>query len=68
MVAALAARKLQICKQCTDVSLFCNFSQQCTLKLRTQLSVAPYQVEEREFFDEERVGTTVMGIAYSDDR
>ncbi|XP_078492453.1 transcription elongation factor SPT6 [Ciona intestinalis] len=43
----------------------------CALKLRSYLSVAPYQLEEREYDEdeeEERKGTVVMAIAYSEER
>ena len=47
-------------------------TQQCALKMRSFLSVAPYQSEDREYdTDDEdvaRSGSVVMGISYSDDR
>nr|CAB3266713.1 transcription elongation factor SPT6 [Phallusia mammillata] len=57
-------------------TILCNeakdgIKEQCGLKLRSYLSVAPYLVEEREFDDvddDTRVGTYVMAISYSEDR
>ncbi|XP_076825036.1 transcription elongation factor SPT6-like [Clavelina lepadiformis] len=56
-------------------ALLCNESkdgikEQCALKLRSHLSVAPYQSEEHEYDEDDgpRIGTVVLAISYSDDR